>query len=528
MRLDLLSVHLRQRSPWEAMDLGIALVRRHAGAVWRPWFALTLPFFLLFNALGWWLDRLWLAALLLWWLKPLFDRVPLYVLSRAVFGSVPSPRQALRASEVWSARALFDWLTWRRLHPSRSLLMPVDMLEGLRGSAQRARSTVLQRAVSSQALGLIFAFLNFEALVSLSVWVLALMFVPVEFLSESARAVWQTFFQDPPAWAQLTANTVLWLSMSLVEPFYVGAGFAMYLNRRTQLEAWDVELAFRRLVERVSQSTPTLASLLLTALLLGASLAPATAQATAAATAAASASAAAPVTAKHDSTKAPVLTPRQFVGDAWQAHDDRFAKSVTRAYQDPMLAPKQEVTRWVRKHPSEVKQTNPKLPAWAKVIPLIIGSIAEYGLWVLVAALLAYVLWRMPDWLPWVQRRIGREAAVSEILEHALERKEALPVDVAQAVRGLWETDHQREALALLYRASVERIAERLGTVFPPGATEAECLRRARRLQGDDLQTQFAVVVRTWQRAAYGWRFPERAEFDALLREWSQRFEAPR
>ena len=31
-----------------------------------------------------------------------------------------------------------------------------------------------------------------------------------------------------------------------VEPFYVAAGFAMYLNRRAELEAWDIEQKFRR------------------------------------------------------------------------------------------------------------------------------------------------------------------------------------------------------------------------------------------------------------------------------------------
>ncbi len=30
-----------------------------------------------------------------------------------------------------------------------------------------------------------------------------------------------------------------------VEPFYVAAGFAMYLNRRVELEAWDVEQDLR-------------------------------------------------------------------------------------------------------------------------------------------------------------------------------------------------------------------------------------------------------------------------------------------
>jgi hypothetical protein len=31
-----------------------------------------------------------------------------------------------------------------------------------------------------------------------------------------------------------------------LEPFFVAAGFAMYLNRRAELEAWDIEQEFRR------------------------------------------------------------------------------------------------------------------------------------------------------------------------------------------------------------------------------------------------------------------------------------------
>jgi hypothetical protein len=36
------------------------------------------------------------------------------------------------------------------------------------------------------------------------------------------------------------------LVVLFLEPFYVAAGFAMYLNRRAQLEAWDVEQELRR------------------------------------------------------------------------------------------------------------------------------------------------------------------------------------------------------------------------------------------------------------------------------------------
>ena len=36
------------------------------------------------------------------------------------------------------------------------------------------------------------------------------------------------------------------LVIGFLDPFYVAAGFAMYLNRRAELEAWDVEQELRR------------------------------------------------------------------------------------------------------------------------------------------------------------------------------------------------------------------------------------------------------------------------------------------
>ena len=33
----------------------------------------------------------------------------------------------------------------------------------------------------------------------------------------------------------------------VLEPFYVAAGFGLYLNRRTMLEGWDIEVALRRI-----------------------------------------------------------------------------------------------------------------------------------------------------------------------------------------------------------------------------------------------------------------------------------------
>ena len=81
-----------------------------------------------------------------------------------------------------------------------------------------------------------------------------------------------------------------------------------------------------------------------------------------------------------------------------------------------------------------------------------------------------------------------------------------------------------REALALLYRASVEEISRRLGAPFPPGATEAECLRRARRLPDAEAVREFGRIVSAWQAAAYAWRFPDGEAFARLLDGWRRQF----
>jgi hypothetical protein len=36
------------------------------------------------------------------------------------------------------------------------------------------------------------------------------------------------------------------LVVGFLQPFYVSAGFALYLNRRVELEAWDIEQELRR------------------------------------------------------------------------------------------------------------------------------------------------------------------------------------------------------------------------------------------------------------------------------------------
>ena len=110
MRIDHLDVALRARSGWEAMELGTALSRRHARALWGSWLLASAPLFVIFNALGWWLDAFGWAWLAMWWCKPLFERAPLYVLSRGIFGEPVGTLAALRAQRHWGNSGF--WATW--------------------------------------------------------------------------------------------------------------------------------------------------------------------------------------------------------------------------------------------------------------------------------------------------------------------------------------------------------------------------------------------------------------------------------
>ena len=94
MRLEQIAVRLRRRSPWEALDLGRALLRHWAARVYRAWFATYWPAGMVILLVMWpWPEY---AILVLWWLKPLFDRVLLFVFSRSVFGDECRVRDLLR------------------------------------------------------------------------------------------------------------------------------------------------------------------------------------------------------------------------------------------------------------------------------------------------------------------------------------------------------------------------------------------------------------------------------------------------
>ncbi|WP_368563079.1 DUF4129 domain-containing protein [Pseudoxanthomonas sp. UTMC 1351] len=516
MRLEQLTVRLRARSAWEAVELGMALVRRHAAAIWKPWLLVTLPVFALLNAAAWALDLFWLAALLMWWLKPVFDRIPLYVVSRAVFGSVPGVRETLQAQRRWGWAPMPHYLSWRRFSPVRSLYLPVDLLEGVGGERMRQRRSVLGGMAYGNAALLTLVCLHFESALVLGCVVAVMMYLPVSYLPDSFQAAWALIGEQPAAWMKLAWNAFLWLATSIVEPFFVGAGFGLYLNRRTQIEAWDVEIAFRKLRARLAAA----ASPLLLLVLLAGPTNTVWAQERDVPPPSSS------TTENSEENEPPIAPTLPQVFGEQRVDDQRFRKAADKAYQDPLLRGKRTQTTWERKDAK--KEEEPKrsdLPEWLQGIIGFFALLGEWALWLVALVLVVVLLATMRYWLPWMRGGYKRRAARhADVETEALLVPELLPDNVPAAARRLWREGKPRHALALLYRASVESMSTRINAVLPPGATEAECLRASRRMPDADDRSAFARIVRVWQYAAYAQRLPAEEEFEALIAQLQQRY----
>jgi hypothetical protein len=241
VRVDAFAIRLRPRANFEAADLGVRLCQSAARSVFPCYLAVLVPVTAL--ALASFEIAAWLPILVLWWAKPWLDRTILFALSRAAFGQPTRPGDVWREQrQVWWSQ-LFLTLTWRRLSPWRSFTQPVYQLEGLRGAELRARVRQIRLGRERASAGISSAFGFAEtslvfALVSLLGW-----FAP-QGTEQSLTA--QIFRGAASGWLDFVVSIGYAVTIGFVEPFYVAAGFALYLNRRAELEAWDIEQEFRR------------------------------------------------------------------------------------------------------------------------------------------------------------------------------------------------------------------------------------------------------------------------------------------
>src|SRR5262249_11480169 len=143
---------------------------------------------------------------------------------------------------------LFSALTWRRLDPLRAFHLPVRQLEGQRGPSARSRERVLGRRAAG-TIGLLATCSMFEWVVAFALGMSIELFTPGSLETDFGRSAFlrNPFDADENEPLALLSKAFYIGAVALIEPLYVAGGFALYLNRRTSLEAWDLELSFRRM-----------------------------------------------------------------------------------------------------------------------------------------------------------------------------------------------------------------------------------------------------------------------------------------
>lgn len=494
MRYEDLAVEVRPRDPWEALDLGVGMTRRWWRQTYAVWFALTLPVFVLTNLLlhdspGW-------AFLLVWWLKPLYDRALLLVYSRAVFGQrnglgevLAALRQLLRGNS-----GLLLQLTLYRFDPSRALRLPIWQLEGLHRRDRGARYQVVARRGSGYATWLLLIGMHMEMFLQLSLVGLVWLFTPELVLQALWQQVWNALSNsDWPGWVALAANALYYLAMSAVEPLYVAGGFALYLNRRSELEGWDLEVAFRRIADRLQAGVvqPGAGVAAGSALLLAGLLATA------------------------------VVWP----GPARAADGARLAPDQSAQVIDQVLAAKdfggeRSVERWRLKDFADDDPRDTTDFSWN---PGRFAELIEVLFWIAFAVAIGYVLlrvWRYSG----PGRPSGPTAAPPAVVAGLDIRPESLPEDIAAEALRLWRLGQAREALSLAYRGALSALVHRHGIGLNESSTEGDVLQAARGRIEDPAYRQLGRLTALWQTQAYAHRRPDEVAVVELLTSWDRHF----
>ena len=245
MLLNALMINPRLRRPWAAIDLGMPIAKRFWFTYVSIWLVLVIPVFLLstFLLLG---DFLWLSSILVWWLKPVFERPILYMLSKHLFGQTITIRETLKNYKEWLSTGWIDGITLRRFSFIRSFSMSVTLLEKLNGKAYSQRIDILSSKGGGAAFWLSTTLVHVELFLLLALFASITLFYPLLNVDDF-------FYFEQYQYFILLINTFSVLAMAVVAPFYVSGGFMLYICRRIELEAWDIEICFRDLASKLSE-----------------------------------------------------------------------------------------------------------------------------------------------------------------------------------------------------------------------------------------------------------------------------------
>jgi len=499
--LSKISVQVRPRNPYEAVDLGFVMARQWLKPLLLLWLIPALPVICLSYAL-FFNQPLW-SLLLVWWLKPLFESIQLRYISEKLFDDNARWQDTLKQTFNIALHQWFSKLVLQRLSLSRSLNMPVGELEQLHGQRRSQRLATLHRGAGSSGLWLTVVGNSLESLFIIAIFSLAWMFIPMEMDID--------FDLDMLLSSPMLFPTITWagfVAMALASPFYVCGGFMLYINRRTWLEAWDIELTFRQLSnDHLAKGSKAIGLVLAAFLTLSLTTAPQPAQAE----------------LSRDETQQMIFDILE--GDEFhQMREDagwRWKDTPTPEADEDMESFWSKLGKWVVDFLEGTQFLGDISPYATMII-----SVLEVLMWGLVIAVFAYLIYRfrhlrVPD-----INAIRKEHPAPPSHLFGLElNQDTLPADVIAAAQSLWQQQQFRQALSLLYRAALTFLVHERHLPLNSSHTEQECLRLCLQQEPQQRGHFFQRLTGHWINLAYAHNHISDDEFANLCSTWPSFFD---
>lgn len=260
MKIDRLTANIRPMPAYQAIELGFAVAREWYGELWRMqagirslmlWVIVgrTVSGYLLegHEATGD-LFLLWLFLLYVAWVRPLFEMPILAFLSQKLFDERVES-EALMGLLGQAKKLRFAFLLRHRFGVNRPMMMAVRLLEGQAGTSAKTRLRLLRRGTGNAMFLLSLMFAIAELVLFFGGIGLFMMVLNSPYHDTGVQD-WLFNSDNSPLWFSSLIGLWYVMVVSVLSPFFVAAGFCVYLCRRSLLEGWDIELVFRQMAAR--------------------------------------------------------------------------------------------------------------------------------------------------------------------------------------------------------------------------------------------------------------------------------------
>jgi len=423
-----------------------------------------------------------------------------YWCSRVFFNQPVTYREALGAAFKNIVPLLFSYLSIARFGPARSRNMNVIMLEGLKGRERSRRMDVL--GSNDRASWLMIVCVHIEIILIYSIILLVFYLMPEEF--RRGFSLLEFIEIGPEDWMGHAMNLLTVFCAGLVAPFFVSAGFVLYINRRTHLEGWDIELQFRRMLERLqsryegsAKTSNTFVGMFIGLFLL----------------AAADSTQAQGSGTDLELSKFPSTEESSVVIEKVLDHDD-FGGEKTERYL-------RYVGKEREREPRPDEKSASRIAGWV-----------EGFLWILsitVGVVFLFHILRNAGPLKDMLRNFGfrRQKDEPVVMFNLDISPDSLPKNLASTAMQLARDGQHRAALSLLYRGSLSRLVHERGMTITASATEQQCLDKVLREQSEPLAPYFSTLTNHWLRSAYARQQVDSESIQRLCDEWPAVFDTP-